>query len=139
MQIKRQTFFVLSHVFDARKWNYWNIKFIRRKFYTRIFTKLVKDADSVSLKNNSKFTTTSLWSINVSKCYISKFKKEWLLNPTYSSFLKECRIDQTKPLCFICHVKFSTQKSGTAIILVVGRNGWASEPAFRMCRRKCPG
>ncbi|CAF4252336.1 unnamed protein product [Rotaria sordida] len=74
----------------------------------------VKDADSVSLKNNSKFTTTSSLSspVNTSKRYISKFKKEWLLNPRYSSFLKECKTDQTKALCIICNLQFSIQNSG---------------------------
>ncbi|CAF1278549.1 unnamed protein product [Rotaria sordida] len=73
----------------------------------------VKDTDSVSLKNNSKLTTTSSSSsINANKRYISKFKKEWLSNPRYSSFLKECKTDQTKALCIICNIQFSIQNSG---------------------------
>ncbi|CAF1057651.1 unnamed protein product [Rotaria sp. Silwood1] len=71
----------------------------------------VKNTDSASRKNNSKFTTTSS-SINVTKRYISKFKKEWLSNPKYSSFLKECKNDRTKALCCICNVQFSIQNSG---------------------------
>ncbi|CAF1074098.1 unnamed protein product, partial [Rotaria sordida] len=72
----------------------------------------VKDTDSVSLKNNSKLTTTSSSSsINANKRYISKFKKEWLSNPRYSSFLKECKTDQTKALCIICNIQFSIQNS----------------------------
>ncbi|CAF4011889.1 unnamed protein product [Rotaria sordida] len=73
----------------------------------------VKDTDSVSLKNNSKLTTTSSSSsINANKRYISKFKKEWLSNPRYSSFLKECKTDQTKALCIICNIQFSIHDSG---------------------------
>ncbi|CAF4030934.1 unnamed protein product, partial [Rotaria sordida] len=76
----------------------------------------VKNIDSASCKNNSKFTTTSSSSINVTKRYISKFKKEWLSNPKYSSFLKECKNDRTKVLCCICNVQFSIQNSGVTDI-----------------------
>ncbi len=51
------------------------------------------NSDSISLKNNSKSTTasSSSSSITVPKRYFSKFKKGWLSNPQYSSFLKECK------------------------------------------------
>jgi hypothetical protein len=52
------------------------------------------------LKNNSRSTTSSSSSllpssITVTKCYLSKFKREWLSNPKYSSFLRECKNDTT--------------------------------------------
>ena len=72
----------------------------------------MKDTQSTSCKNKSKFTTTSSSSVNVTNRYISKFKKQWLSNPKYSSFLKECKNDQTKALCCICNVQFSIQNSG---------------------------
>ena len=77
-------------------------------------SKTVKNTNSASSLSNSKFTTTisSPSSVNVTKRYISKFKKEWLSNPKYSSFLKECKYDQTKALCCICNVQFSIQNSG---------------------------
>jgi hypothetical protein len=74
--------------------------------------KPVTNVNSVSLKNNSNSTTSSSSSITATKRYASKFKKEWLSNHTYSSFLKEYKNDQTKVLCVVCNVQFSIQNSG---------------------------
>jgi hypothetical protein len=69
------------------------------------------NADSSSLKDNSKSKTSSS-SDTTNKRYLSKFKREWLSNPKYSSFLKECKNDTTRVLCTICNIQFSTQNSG---------------------------
>jgi hypothetical protein len=75
----------------------------------------VKNSDSSSLKNNSNSTTpssSSSSSVTITKRYLSKFKKEWLSDPKYSSVLKECKNDTTKALCIICNIQFSMQNSG---------------------------
>ena len=49
----------------------------------------VKNSDSSSLKNNSNSTTpSSSSSVTITKRYLSKFKKEWLSDPKYSSVLQ---------------------------------------------------
>jgi hypothetical protein len=77
---------------------------------------LVKNSASSSLNNNSNSNSTtsssSSSSATITKRYLSKFKKEWLSNPKYSSFLKECKNDTTKALCIICNIQFSIQNSG---------------------------
>jgi hypothetical protein len=51
------------------------------------------------LKNNSRCITSSSSplssSVTVTKRYLSKFKREWLSDPKYSSFLRECKNDTT--------------------------------------------
>jgi hypothetical protein len=52
------------------------------------------------LKNNSRCTTSSSSSplsssVTVTKRYLSKFRREWLSDPKYSSFLRECKNDTT--------------------------------------------
>ncbi|CAF1372138.1 unnamed protein product [Rotaria sordida] len=74
---------------------------------------------SIPLKNNSKATCASSSSslcIAVSKRYSSKFRKEWLSNPKYSSFLKEYKNYKTTALCFIYNIQFSIQNSETTDI-----------------------
>ncbi len=68
-----------------------------------VVPQVVKNSDSSSLKNNSNSTTSSSSSSSatITKRYLSKFKKEWLSDPKYSSFLKECKNDTTKALCII--------------------------------------
>jgi hypothetical protein len=68
-----------------------------------VVQQLVKKSDSSSLKNNSNSTTSSSSSSSatITKRYLSKFKKEWLSDRKYSSFLKECKNDTTKALCII--------------------------------------
>ncbi len=46
------------------------------------------------------------------KRYKSKFKKEWLSNSNFSTFLRECKTDRTKTLCITCNIQFSIQNSG---------------------------
>ncbi|CAF1937723.1 unnamed protein product [Rotaria magnacalcarata] len=77
------------------------------------------NASSNLLQKNSKSTnapispsSSSSSCITTSKRYSSKFKKEWLSNPQYSAFLKECKNDSSKALCFICNVQFSIHNSG---------------------------
>jgi hypothetical protein len=70
------------------------------------------NADSSSLKDNSKSKTSSSSSDTTNKRYLSKFRREWLSNPKYSSFLKECKNDTTRALCTICNIQFSIQNSG---------------------------
>jgi hypothetical protein len=53
-----------------------------------------------------------LSSSNSNKRYSSKFKKDWLSIPLFSSFLRECKDDPTKALCIVCNGKFSIQNSG---------------------------
>ncbi|CAF5065213.1 unnamed protein product, partial [Rotaria sp. Silwood1] len=74
---------------------------------------IVPQAKSNSLKNNLKSKTSlPLPSRTVSKRYLSKLKKEWLSDPQYSSFLRECKNDATKALCIPCNIQFSIQNSG---------------------------
>jgi len=69
--------------------------------------------DPSSLKNNLKsITLSSSPSATVPKRYLSKFKREWLSDPKYSSFLKECKNDATKALHTVCNIQFSIQNSG---------------------------
>lgn len=48
----------------------------------------------------------------MNQCYRSKFKKEWLFNPSFSAFLQECKTDQTKVSCIACNIHFSVQNNG---------------------------
>ena len=50
------------------------------------------------------------------KRYQSRFKKEWLSNSYFSTFLRECKTDQTKAVCITCNVQFSIQNSGAGDI-----------------------
>jgi hypothetical protein len=55
------------------------------------------------LKNNSRSTTSSSSSplsssVTVTKRYVSKFKREWLSDAKYSSFLREYKSDTTNNL-----------------------------------------
>ena len=51
-------------------------------------------------------------SSKVNKRYQSKFKKEWLSHSYFSTFLRECKTDQTKALCITCNLQFSIKNSG---------------------------
>lgn len=74
---------------------------------------IAPQAESNVINDNLKPNTSSaLSSRTVPKRYQSKFKKEWLSDPQYSSFLKECKRDATKALCITCNVAFSIQNSG---------------------------
>ena len=55
-------------------------------------------------------TTTS--SSSATKRYSSKFKKEWLFNSMFSTFLRECKTDSTKASCILCNAQFSIANSG---------------------------
>lgn len=61
--------------------------------------------------SNSKFVKESS-SSKSNKRYQSKFKKEWLSNSRFSTFLRECKGDPTKALCTMCNIQFSVQNSG---------------------------
>ncbi|CAF1575662.1 unnamed protein product [Adineta steineri] len=50
------------------------------------------------------------------KRYQSRFKKEWLSNSYFSTFLRECKTDITKAVCITCNVQFSIQNSGVGDI-----------------------
>jgi hypothetical protein len=44
------------------------------------------------------------------------FKKEWMNNPDYKGFLKECRIDKYLAHCSICNSNFSIANGGKYLI-----------------------
>jgi hypothetical protein len=52
----------------------------------------------------------------INKRYQSKFKKEWLSNSYFSTFLRECKTDQTKAVCVTCNIQFSILNSGVGDI-----------------------
>ncbi len=69
----------------------------------------------VSFQSNSNPTSkvaASSSSVKDNKRYSSKFNKDWLSNPNFSKFLRECKNDPTKALCIFCNIKFSIQNSG---------------------------
>ncbi|CAF1565569.1 unnamed protein product [Adineta steineri] len=73
----------------------------------------INNAISFSSKVNSNSTFDKISSSSkVNKRYSSKFKKEWLSCPKFSTFLRECKTDPKKALCITCNVKFSIQNSG---------------------------
>jgi hypothetical protein len=67
---------------------------------------------STSSSTTSSSTVAKKSSSNSNKRYSSKFKKDWLSIPLFSSFLRECKDDPTKALCIVCNGKFSIQNSG---------------------------
>ena len=67
---------------------------------------------STSSSTTSSPTVVKKSLSNSNKRYSSKFKKDWLSIPHFSSFLRECKDDPTKALCTVCNVKFSIQNSG---------------------------
>jgi hypothetical protein len=70
---------------------------------------------SILSKTTSNTIVANISSPSVSKenkRYKSKFKKEWLSNSYFSTFLRECKTDRTKALCITCNVQFSIQNSG---------------------------
>jgi hypothetical protein len=70
-------------------------------------------AEAVPPKPTSSLTSaTSSLSSTANKRYCSKFKKEWLSNSKFSTFLRECKTDLTKVLCIVCNIQFSIQNSG---------------------------
>ncbi|CAF5049989.1 unnamed protein product [Rotaria magnacalcarata] len=60
----------------------------------------------------TKISSPSLSTSRVNKRYQPKFKKEWLSNSFFATFLRECETDQTKALCITCNIQFSIQTSG---------------------------
>ncbi|CAF1564257.1 unnamed protein product, partial [Adineta ricciae] len=62
--------------------------------------------------NNIVTQTSSPSATRSNKRYHSKFKKEWLSNSFFSTFLRECKTDQTKAMCIVCNIQFSIQNSG---------------------------
>ncbi len=75
----------------------------------------VHDAISISPKTTSNsiaVKASSLSSLKSNKRYQCKFKKEWLSNSDFSTFLRECKADPTKALCITCNAQFSIQNSG---------------------------
>lgn len=69
-------------------------------------------AVSASSKTTRNLTASQGSSSNSNKRYQSKFRKEWLSNPLFSTFLRECKSDSRKALCITCNVQFSIQNSG---------------------------
>ena len=57
-------------------------------------------------------TTSPLRATKQNKRYQCKFRKAWLSNSNFSTFLRECKTDPTKALCITCNVQFSIQNSG---------------------------
>ena len=79
----------------------------------------INNAISVPPKTTSNTIVAKISSPSVSKenkRYKSKFKKEWLSNSYFSTFLRECKTDQTKALCITCNIQFSIQNSGVGDI-----------------------
>ncbi|CAF0985831.1 unnamed protein product [Adineta ricciae] len=62
--------------------------------------------------NNIVTQTSSPSATRSTKHYHSKFKTEWLSNSFFSTFLRECKIDQSKAMCIVCNIQFSIQNSG---------------------------
>ncbi|CAF5077944.1 unnamed protein product [Rotaria magnacalcarata] len=60
----------------------------------------------------TKISSTSSSTSRVNKRYQPKFKKEWLSNSFFATFLRECKTGQTKALCITCNIQFSIQNSG---------------------------
>ncbi|CAF4922882.1 unnamed protein product [Rotaria sp. Silwood1] len=87
-------------------------------FSTQFDPPAVNQSISASLKATSTLALATSSSSSSSsskvnyKLYSSKFKKEWLSNSNFSSFLRECKNDPTKALCITCNVQFSIQNSG---------------------------
>ncbi|CAF3185040.1 unnamed protein product [Rotaria sp. Silwood2] len=75
----------------------------------------VKESVTVTPKTTAAATSTnsssSSSSSTINKRYCSKFKKEWLFNSSFSTFLRECKTDPTKALCVVCNIQFSIQNS----------------------------
>ncbi|CAF4651227.1 unnamed protein product [Rotaria sp. Silwood2] len=80
----------------------------------------VKESVTVTPKTTAAATSTnsssSSSSSTINKRYCSKFKKEWLFNSSFSTFLRECKTDPTKALCVVCNIQFSIQNSGVGDI-----------------------
>ncbi|CAM4772276.1 unnamed protein product [Rotaria magnacalcarata] len=51
----------------------------------------------------TKISSPSSSTSRVNKRYQPKFKKEWLSNSFFATFLRECKTDQTKALCITCN------------------------------------
>lgn len=68
----------------------------------------------ITNKTVAKISSPSTSRIN--KRYQTKFKKEWLSNSSFSSFLRECKTDQTKAVCITCNLQFSIKNSGVGDI-----------------------
>ncbi|CAM4937410.1 unnamed protein product [Rotaria socialis] len=60
----------------------------------------------------TKISSPSSSTSRVNKHYQPKFKKEWLSNSFFATFLREYKADQTKTLCITCNIQFSIQNSG---------------------------
>lgn len=72
----------------------------------------VHHAISASPKTTWNPAAVETSSSKSNKRYQSKFRKEWLSNSLFSTFLRECKSDPTKALCITCNVQFSIQNSG---------------------------
>ncbi len=73
---------------------------------------LERNTISISSSTTASPVLVKRLSSKSNKRYSSKFKKEWLSNSHFSSFLRECKSDATKALCIVCNVQFSIQNSG---------------------------
>ena len=67
---------------------------------------------SSSISSTATARTTTSSSSSATKRYSSKFKKEWLFNSMFSTFLRECKTDSTKASCTLCNAQFSIANSG---------------------------
>ena len=67
---------------------------------------------SSSISSTAAARTTTSSSSSATKRYSSKFKKEWLFNSMFSTFLRECKTDSTKASCILCNAQFSIANSG---------------------------
>ena len=67
---------------------------------------------SSSISSTATARTTTSSSSSATKRYSSKFKKEWLFNSMFSTFLRECKTDSTKASCTLCNAQFSIANNG---------------------------
>ena len=75
-----------------------------------------QNVPSISSLSSSSSVSQKRSLFKSNKRYQSKFKKEWLSNPRFSAFLRECKSDPAKALCCICNIQFSIQISGSGDI-----------------------
>jgi hypothetical protein len=79
----------------------------------------VDNAISVLSNSNSLVVKRSSSSSKANKRYSSKFKKEWLSNSYFSTFLRECKTDRTKALCITCNLQFLFKTADLVISIII--------------------
>ncbi len=93
---KKEYLKYLSNVFDASRAD--EIVEVSSSLKENVVTE-AENFHANLLKNNSRSTTSSSSpvssSVTVTKRYLSKFKREWLSDVTYSLFLREYKNDTT--------------------------------------------